>query len=229
MTARGAAITNPGNRTTDAGRGGDERPRDLAEQTLDAARESIFRVQRDGRISYANAAACAALGYSRDELLALSIADIEVEIDGDTIEGLWETLAQAGHLEMTGRHRRKDGGEYSEEEMLGLTVADINPMVTADALEDQWRKLHRDGAIDHESRWHRKDGSTYPVYVSVSYVKHGREEFSFVSARDISAEKEAADKLAQTERRFALARQYAGMGVWEWDIRTGQSKWTSET
>ncbi len=152
----------------------------LAQHSLDAAREAIFRFGIDGRVLYANPEACRSLGYS-------------------------------------------------EEEILKLSVPDINADVTADALQAQWGELRAVGVLNMECRHRRKDGGLFPVSSTVSYVKQGDAEYSFVSARDISDRKIAEERLAQTEQRFALARRSARIGVWEWGIETGSAEWSDET
>ena len=153
---------------------------ELAQHSLDASHDLIFRCAKDGRILYANPAACRSLGYSKEELLKLS-------------------------------------------------VPDMNPYIPPDILREQWRELRTTGVLQLESRHLRKDGSTYPVTATVSYVKHGGKEYSYVSARDITVEKEAERKLLELGERFSHARQDAGFGTWEWEAASGKITWSDET
>ncbi len=77
--------------------------------SVDRAGDSIFWVGRDGRIHYANEAACASRGFSREELLGMSIFDL----DPDYQPGVWtphfEELKKQGSLTLETRHRTKDG------------------------------------------------------------------------------------------------------------------------
>jgi len=92
-------------RTEAALQASERRSRALFEGIEDA----VFVHGLDGRFLDVNPAACRLLGYTRDELLALSTADID---EPAFASGFQERLAQqvsAGHLRCEGRHRTKDG------------------------------------------------------------------------------------------------------------------------
>jgi PAS domain S-box-containing protein len=76
---------------------------------VDHAGDSVFWVNCEGRILYVNDAACAGLGYSREELLSMSIS----EIDPDYQPVVWgqhcENLRRRGNIILETRHRAKDG------------------------------------------------------------------------------------------------------------------------
>jgi PAS domain S-box-containing protein len=76
---------------------------------VDHAGDSIFWVNSEGRILYVNDATCAGLGYSREELLSMSIFDL----DPDYQPGVWgphfEELRRRGNIILETRHRAKDG------------------------------------------------------------------------------------------------------------------------
>jgi PAS domain S-box-containing protein len=79
---------------------------------VDHAGDSIFWIDREGRILYVNDAACSERGYSREELLALSIFDL----DPDYQQGVWgphfEDLRQRITITLETRHRTKSGHVY---------------------------------------------------------------------------------------------------------------------
>ncbi|MBT6830121.1 MAG: PAS domain-containing protein, partial [Rhodospirillaceae bacterium] len=66
----------------------------LAEASLDASREPLFRFGVDGGISYVNDSACRALGYSREELLTLTVSDINPEFPPAKFAAAWESLRE---------------------------------------------------------------------------------------------------------------------------------------
>ena len=82
---------------------------------VDHAGDSIFWVNRAGRILYVNDAACAGRGYSREELLSMSIFDL----DPDFQSGVWgphfEDLKRRGTITLETRHRAKDGSVFPVE------------------------------------------------------------------------------------------------------------------
>ncbi len=81
----------------------------LMQYAMDNAPDSILLVDHDGRIEYANNAACTSMGYSREELLAMKVFDIDPDFP---IEG-WEQhktdMRRLGRMTFNGRHRTKDG------------------------------------------------------------------------------------------------------------------------
>ncbi|MGA9665377.1 MAG: EAL domain-containing protein [Gallionella sp.] len=78
----------------------------------DQAPESILWIDEQGRIVYANEAACRERGYTREELLAKSIPDINPELPPVVWSAHWQKSRQQGHLAFESRHRRKNGSIF---------------------------------------------------------------------------------------------------------------------
>ncbi len=114
-------------RTTELSRAVDALQREAAERRLvedslqkmrfsvDRAGDSIFWISREGRILYANDSACADRSYSHEELLGMSIFDL----DPDYQPGVWgphfEDLKRRGTITLETRHRTKDGRVFPVE------------------------------------------------------------------------------------------------------------------
>ncbi len=81
----------------------------LAQHSLDLSQDAIFRIDRDARITYVNEAACQHLGYSRDELLALSIPDIDPGFPMEVWDKYWDEMESTGQNRFETRHKLKDG------------------------------------------------------------------------------------------------------------------------
>jgi len=80
-----------------------------ARALFEGIEEAVFVHALDGRILDANPAAIRLLGYSRDEFLSLTTADID---DPSFAAGYEDRLARQmanGHLSCEGRHRTRDG------------------------------------------------------------------------------------------------------------------------
>jgi PAS domain S-box-containing protein len=88
---------------------------EMAQYALDNAQDAIFRVNEDARIIYANNAACQQLGYSRDELLALTIPDIDPAFFQEAWFPYWEELRKIGWKRFESCHKRKDGTVFPVE------------------------------------------------------------------------------------------------------------------
>lgn len=84
----------------------------LTKFSVDHAADAIFWVGHDARLIYANEQAARTLGYSREELLSLSVADFDPLFPLNDWPGVWDNLRKEGFLVMESIHRRKDGSEF---------------------------------------------------------------------------------------------------------------------
>jgi PAS domain S-box-containing protein len=76
---------------------------------VDNSPVAVFVADREGRYVDANPAACRMLGYSRDELLALSIADVSVREEEVDPMAAFEELKDQGRMSREMVLQRKDG------------------------------------------------------------------------------------------------------------------------
>jgi PAS domain S-box-containing protein len=86
---------------------------------VEQATETLLVHDLEGRLKEVNRRACETLGYSREELLAMSIFDINPDIDADRARSMWESLEPGRFLTIAGRQRRKDGRSFPTEVRLG--------------------------------------------------------------------------------------------------------------
>jgi len=75
-----------------------------------------------GRFLDANESACQALGYTRDELLALTLFDVTVGVSRAVFEASNAKIEEKGHDTLEALHRRKDGTTYPAEASLSLVM-----------------------------------------------------------------------------------------------------------
>lgn len=132
----------------------EQRFRQLFEQSADALLVHDDR----GRIVDCNPEACRTLGYSRGEMLALSVKDFSTNLlseeekaskKGDTLWGRAISTEQPGRVVGVhhGEHRRKDGTTFPVEVRLGgvdyggerLILASVHDVTERKALEEQLR------------------------------------------------------------------------------------------
>lgn len=81
----------------------------LAKFALDHCVDSVHWVGPDGRHIYVNDAACQKLGYSHDELMALSVADIDPDTTEEAWNVAWHAMRKHRVLTFESHHRCKDG------------------------------------------------------------------------------------------------------------------------
>ncbi|WP_264321456.1 PAS domain S-box protein, partial [Zarconia navalis] len=86
-----------------------ERTLELMRFSLDRAADPIFWIQSDARFFYANQAACNTLAYSHDELLSMSVFDIDVDLPVAAWPEHWQQLKREGSFTFKSRHQTKDG------------------------------------------------------------------------------------------------------------------------
>lgn len=79
--------------------------------TIDHVAVPILWVDTDGRLFEANDAACQLTGYTREELLKLSVSDVDDSFPAEKWKAVWSQLRQRGVLSLETNLRRKDGTE----------------------------------------------------------------------------------------------------------------------
>lgn len=152
----------------------------LLRAVLDHTASMVIVHDLAGRIVEANRYACDLLGYTRDELLALSVRDIEEE-HRMTLGDHWERLTPGQVEVLQGTHRHADGSTFPVEVHLSafefeeqkLVCATCRPAVEARELAEEsphYRRLDRQifqrifekateaiAIIDHEGRYLRQN------------------------------------------------------------------------
>jgi PAS domain S-box-containing protein len=122
-----------------------------------------------GRFLDVNETACQRLGYKREELLSMSVPDIEaVVVDSSSWRKVVEEIRQSGFKILEGRHKRKDG-------------------------------------------------STFPVEVSVRYIKLDR-DYLIAAVRDITERKLVEAALRESEQRLRFTLESCNIGAWNMDL-----------
>lgn len=81
----------------------------FTQSVVDRMSDAAYWAAADGRLMYANAAACRMLGYAPDELLALSIKDIVPNYTDARWAIHWSELRRAGSLRLESQYRKKNG------------------------------------------------------------------------------------------------------------------------
>ena len=87
----------------------------LTQFSIDWASGSVYWIDAGGRLVYVNEAACRKLGYTREELLRLTIADIDPDFPSESWPQHWQHLKELGALQFESRHRGKDGRVFPVE------------------------------------------------------------------------------------------------------------------
>ncbi|MES9886896.1 MAG: GAF domain-containing protein, partial [Candidatus Sedimenticola sp. 6PFRAG1] len=110
--------------------------RTLMENAVDA----FFLLDTNGRFIDVNTWACKSLGYNREELLGLSVPDIDTSFPVDKLKALLEPLQPGEVKTIEGVHKRKYGGEFPVEIRVGLIKVHGQQCVMALARDITQRK-----------------------------------------------------------------------------------------
>jgi diguanylate cyclase (GGDEF)-like protein/PAS domain S-box-containing protein len=82
---------------------------------MDRMTDQSFWITSDGKFVYVNDAACRSLGYSREELLGMSVTDIDPGCTPDMFAKYWRILKENGSDLFEVHHHAKDGRVYPVE------------------------------------------------------------------------------------------------------------------
>ncbi len=86
-----------------------EKTLELSHFTIESAGDAIFWHGPDARFQRVNEAACRHLGYSREELLRMTVYDINPDLGPEGFQGVWDEIREKGHMSFETRHRTRDG------------------------------------------------------------------------------------------------------------------------
>lgn len=102
--------------------------------------DGIFVHNLDGKFLDVNRQACLNLGYTREELMQMSVPDIETGADPDKLKQLWPEMETGKVVSIDGMHKRKDGSTFPVEVNISLIEMGDQPCVIALARDVTRRK-----------------------------------------------------------------------------------------
>lgn len=124
----------------------------LYKQSLDVLTDAFFLHDMQGKIVDVNQQSCRSLGYTRDELLNMSVSDIEVGADQEKLKRLWPILEKDGNVRIEGIHRRKDGTTFPVEVCLGLVKTDGESLLSA-VVRDTTKRKKIENELEYQNNY----------------------------------------------------------------------------
>lgn len=74
----------------------------------------------------------------------------------------------------------------------------------------------------------RLDGTELPVDISLGPVETDDGRVTVTSIRHIWEQRQAEERVRESEQRLSEAQRVAGVGSWDWDVRTGEVTWSDQ-
>lgn len=117
---------------------------------------------------------------------------------------------------------------YTRAEMLGKNAAElglISPKQRAETIST----FEKEKALaENEMRITTKSGEECIIVINTNPLVIGGQPFAITTMQDITKRKKAEDKLLESERRLRQSQHIAHIGSWEWNLRTGETRWSPE-
>ena len=123
--------------------------------SIDNAPEEILWLNSEGSICYMNDAGCRSLGYSREEILSMTVYDINPRLKKNSWQAFWDNVKRHGHALAESVRKRKDGSVYpvgivagyigfDDREVCCVFARDITEQKRArEILEDNYNELQQ--------------------------------------------------------------------------------------
>ena len=95
---------------------------------------------------------------------------------------------------------------------------------------DMWQTITAGRTWKGEIKNRSRSGDEYWVESTITpLLDESGKPYQYISIRtDISRQKQAAEELAISEERLRRSQNYANIGTWDWNIRTGELHWSEQ-
>ena len=119
---------------------------------MDQAADAFFIHNTDGQIVDVNKKACQSLGYTKGELLSMTISDIDPEAIAKGKEKLWSSVTDGKAAVFESHHKYKDGDTFPVEITLGAIHLDPETLILAIVRDITERKQAEKALKESESK-----------------------------------------------------------------------------
>jgi PAS domain S-box-containing protein len=137
----------------------------LFKASVDCAYDQVYWLDFEGRILYVNDSACSNTGYSRDELLAMRVFDLDPDFTPVIQQKANIILRQKKTSLFTTRHRHKDGTIVDVEIMANHVSKDGKEYSFAFVRDITRRKQTDEALRESEERYRRLIAQSFDAYI----------------------------------------------------------------
>lgn len=113
----------------------------FTQYSIDHAAEAVFWVDRNARIIYVNEMACQNSGYTRDELLTMTVFDVDSAFSEEVWDNRWKEIIERRSFVFESSERRKDGTVFPNEVTVNYLEFDGRGYVCAFVRDISQRKM----------------------------------------------------------------------------------------
>ena len=167
---------------------------------MDRAGFSTLWTDEHGRFVHVNQVAADQLGYSIDELLTMSVPDIDPNFSLEQVQQIVDTLLEPRTLRFESEQRHRDGHGIPVEVTLCPVEGATPAAATIVAIVQN---------------------ITARKQTEAELEQYRRDLEGLVQARTA--------ELAEAIARLETATEAAGLGVWEWHLEDGRTTWDART
>ncbi len=139
----------------------------INQQHLEATLDGYILADTEGQIMDVNPSYCRMVGYTREELLAMNIRDMEAQLTPEEIAARIEVMVRDGRARFRTKHRHRDGHPIDLEVSITIIQPEDRPLVAAfvrDITEQKRAQEERERLIaELEARNAELERFTYTV------------------------------------------------------------------
>jgi PAS domain S-box-containing protein len=144
--------------------------------------------------------------------------------------GHWRLDVRTGAIHWSDELYRIRGGAPGEARDFSQALGNYHPDDRERVAEAVRHAVATGASVDYELRMARSDGSLCDVHVTgrAERDQQGSVTVLFGIMQDITARKTAEREILRLNERIVTANRAARIGIWEWDIGTGDLVWDDE-
>ncbi len=175
----------------------------LAKFSLDSASASIFWIDPKGRFTYVNDTACQKLGYTRDELVDMSVDEVDPDFPASARAEYWKKFKKSKVLAFETRHRTKAGVVIPVEVTSNFLEFQGREYEFAFVTDISQRKQAEQERAQSEERF-SKVFKYAPLWVTLSTLEEG----TYLDVND------AYSEITGYSRREVIGKTSNEVGIW---------------
>ncbi|MFB0526822.1 MAG: PAS domain S-box protein [bacterium] len=143
-------------------------------------------------------------------------------------EGIWAIDKDSNTTFVNPRMAEMLG--YTTDEMIGKHLFSFMDERSVEIAQRLLKRRESGIGEQHDFEFVRKDGTRLYVTLETTPIFDSKRNYmgAIAGVMDISRRKQAENALRLSEERYALAQRVANIGSWDWDIRTGNLKWSEK-